>query len=73
MLLNLESVERKGKSYKNLNISRMKRAFSMKQKTFFIVFEGRKNKNFMKNSGHKLYIDKRYLFLSRYYKTCVDI
>ena len=25
---------------KNLSISRMKRAFSMKQKTFFIVFQG---------------------------------
>ena len=28
--LNLESVESKGKNYKNLNISRTKRAFSMK-------------------------------------------
>ena len=29
-LLNLESVERKGENYKNLNVWRMKRAFSMK-------------------------------------------
>ena len=29
-LLNLESAERKGKNYINLNISRMKRAFEMK-------------------------------------------
>ena len=36
-LLNLEK-ERKGKNYKNLNISRTKRAFNMKQKTFLIVF-----------------------------------
>ena len=28
------------KNYKNLNISRTKRVFKMKQKTFFIVFEG---------------------------------
>ena len=40
VLLNLESVERKGKKYKNLNISRTKRAFSMKYITFLIVFEG---------------------------------
>ena len=32
VLLNLESVERKRKKYKNLNISRTKRAFPMKQK-----------------------------------------
>ena len=30
VLLNLESVERKGKKYKNVNISRTKRDFSMK-------------------------------------------
>ena len=30
VLLNLENVERKGKNYKNLNIWRTKRAFSMK-------------------------------------------
>ena len=29
-LLNLESVEKKGKNYKKLNISKTKRAFSMK-------------------------------------------
>ena len=29
-LLNLESVDKKGKSYKDLNISRTKKAFSMK-------------------------------------------
>ena len=41
-LVNLESVERKGKNYKKLNISKKKkRAFPMKlKKTFFIVFEG---------------------------------
>ena len=39
-LLNLDGVERKGKNCKKLNISRTKRAFNMKQKTFFIVFEG---------------------------------
>ena len=39
-LVNLESVERKGKNYKKLNISKKKRAFPMKlKKTFFIVFE----------------------------------
>ena len=33
--------EKKGRwKYKNLNISRTKRAFQMKQKTFFTVFEG---------------------------------
>ena len=32
--------ESKGKKYKNLNILRTKRTFSMKQKAFFIVFEG---------------------------------
>ena len=30
----------KGKHYKNLNISRSKRAFEMKQKAILIVFEG---------------------------------
>ena len=40
VLLYLESVERKGKNYKSLNISRMKTAFLMKKKTLFIVFEG---------------------------------
>ena len=39
-LLNLESVEKRGKNSKNVNISRTKRAFLIKQKTFFIVFEG---------------------------------
>ena len=29
-LLNLESVEKKGKNYKNLNISRTKKTFKMK-------------------------------------------
>ena len=39
--MNLESVERKGKNYKKLNISKKKRAFPVKlKKTFFIVFEG---------------------------------
>ena len=34
----------------------MKRAFKMRQKTFFIVFEGLSlnEKNLIKNSGHKL-------------------
>ena len=58
VLLNLESVERRRKKYKNLNISRTKRAFSMKWKTFFTAFEGLsfgwKNKNVIKNSRHKL-------------------
>ena len=40
VLKNLESVEKKGESYKNLNILKTKRAFLMKLKTFFIVFEG---------------------------------
>ena len=40
VLLNLGSVETKGKNYKKLNISRTKRAFQMKQKTFFVVFRG---------------------------------
>ena len=39
-LLNLDSVKRKGKNYKKLNILRTKRAFKIKKKTFFIVFEG---------------------------------
>ena len=34
VFLNLGIVERKGKNYKKLNISRKKRAFSIKQKTF---------------------------------------
>ena len=38
VILNLEGLERKGKHYKNLDISRTKRAFWMKQKTFS-VFE----------------------------------
>ena len=32
--------KRGGGKYENLNISRMKRAFQMKQKAFFIVFKG---------------------------------
>ena len=32
--------KRERRKYKKLNISRMKRAFQKKQKTFFIVFEG---------------------------------
>ena len=32
--------QRGRQKYKNLNISRMKRAFEMKCKTFIIVFEG---------------------------------
>ena len=31
---------KEGKNHKNLNISRRKRAFKMKYKTFFIVFKG---------------------------------
>ena len=31
---------KEGKKLQNLNILRMKRDFSMKQKTFFIVFKG---------------------------------
>ena len=40
IFLNLENVEREGKNYKNLSILRTERAFSMKLKTFSIVFEG---------------------------------
>ena len=58
VLLNLGSVERKGKITKKMNISRMKRAFSIKQKIFFIILEGlsfgEKNINLIKNGGHKL-------------------
>ena len=39
-LLDLDSVDRNGKSYKNLNVLGTKRAVKIKQKTFFIVFEG---------------------------------
>ena len=39
VIFNLESVERKGKNYKNLNVSRIKRAFQTKWKIFFTVFE----------------------------------
>ena len=48
-----DSVKRKEKNYKKLNISRTKI-----NNMFFIVFEGlsidEKNKNLMKNSGNKL-------------------
>ena len=40
VVLNLEIVERKGKNYKKLNISRTKRAFPIKQKTFFVISKG---------------------------------
>ena len=40
VFLNLRSMERMVKNYKNLSILRTKRAFSIKQKIFFIVFEG---------------------------------
>ena len=40
VLLYVGSVERKGKNYISLNISRTKRAFLMKSKILFIVFEG---------------------------------
>ena len=40
VLLNLKRLEKKGKNYKNLNVSRTKRAFSMKLKAFLTVFEG---------------------------------
>ena len=43
--------------YKNLNISRTKVAFQMKQKTSFIFFEGisfGENQKKIKNSGHRL-------------------
>ena len=32
--------KKEGQKYKNLNISIMKRAFYIKKKAFFIVFEG---------------------------------
>ena len=51
LLLNLGSVERKRKNYKNLNISRTKRPFQMK---FFIVFEGLSLGGKINNSGQKL-------------------
>ena len=36
-----DKLKKRGRrKYKKLNISRMKRAFQKKQKTFFIVFEG---------------------------------
>ena len=40
VLLNLEKAEGKRTKYKNLNISRTKRAFEMKKTTYFTVFEG---------------------------------
>ena len=57
VLMYLESVERKGKNYKILNISRTKRAFLMKLKNGFHSL-GRaiiwwKNKNLIRNSEHK--------------------
>ena len=51
--MNLKSVERKGKKYKDLNILKMKRAFQV-IKTFFTVSEGmsfgEKNKKIAKTS-----------------------
>ena len=38
VLLNMEIMEKKGKNYENLNMSKTKRAFWMKDKTFFSFF-----------------------------------
>ena len=49
--------KREGQKYKTLIISRTKRAFHMKQKAFFIVFEGLsfgEKIKFDENNGHKL-------------------
>ena len=40
VLLNLESVENKGKNYKNLNILRTKKSFLDEITNMFLVFEG---------------------------------
>ena len=51
-----QKIKRERWKYKNLNISRTKRAFWMKW-TFFIVSKGLmfgENKNLIKNGGHKL-------------------
>ena len=57
-LLYLESMERKWKNYKKLNILRMKSFLDEIKNTLFIVFEGlsfgEKNKNLIKNSTYKL-------------------
>ena len=50
----LNSVERKGKNYKNLNISGMKRAFQMGSKAFLTVFERLSFAEKIQNSRHKL-------------------
>ena len=55
--LSLESVERKGKKYKNLNISRTKTASSMKQKTF----EKKGRKTYKPNSPQLIRHDKKSL------------
>ena len=57
--LNLESVERKWKNYKSLNISRTKRAFLMKQNTFFKVFEGPSFNKFNKNQRIQVLKDSK--------------
>ena len=44
---------RKGK-YKNVNISRLKMAFSVKYKVFFINFKVLSLDKIYKNKGHKL-------------------
>ena len=44
--------KRERRKYKNLNISKTKRAFYIKQKTFFIVFE-------VLSFGEKEKIDKK--------------
>ena len=54
ILLNLKIVERNGKNHKHLNISKTKRAFKMKWKAVFIVFEGLSFGEKVKNSEHML-------------------
>ena len=46
--------EKKEKNYKNLNILGTKRAFLMKSKAFFIIFEGLSFSEKITNGGHKL-------------------
>ena len=57
VLLNLENAGEKGKKYKNMNISRRKRAFQMKWKLYFKVVEGlsfgEKTKKLIKKSWWK--------------------
>ena len=57
VLLNLENGN-EGEKVQKMEYLETERSFSDETKTFFIVFEeplfGEKNKNLIKNSGHKL-------------------